>query len=120
MKCDEAKIHFTTAKGSAAQYGQLASRLLVISITGADQQETCIYLRPHVIIQRPVRVVGQNFLSGAVAVPHGLQTTVPVQQLEDGHKLLKLQHGAPPVGLQHELEGADARRGVLRLLSRAL
>jgi hypothetical protein len=46
-----------------------------------------------------------------------LQTSVPVQQLEDSHELLKLQHGLPLVRLQHVPEGTDARASLLDSLS---
>ena len=46
-------------------------------------------------------------LSRALPLPHRLQAAVPVEQLEDGHQLLELEHRLPPVGAQHEPEGAD-------------
>ena len=48
------------------------------------------------------------------------QGPVPVEELENGHELLKLQHGFALVGLQHEAEGADARVGVVGDLLTAL
>ena len=67
-----------------------------------------------------MRVVGHHLLSGTLALPHGFERAVPVQQLEDGHQLLEFQHGTPFVGLQHEAEGTDARIGVVRFIRIAL
>ena len=55
-------------------------------------------------------------LSGAAALAHRLEGAVPVQQLEDGHQLLELQHRPPLVRLQHEAEGADTRVRVVHFL----
>ena len=41
-------------------------------------------------------------------LPHGFETSVPVQQLKDGHQLLELEHRLVQVGLEHEPEGGDA------------
>ena len=46
-------------------------------------------------------------LSRTLPLPHGLEAAVPVEQLEDGHQLLELEHRLAPVGAQHEPEGAD-------------
>ena len=50
------------------------------------------HLGAHVVIQRPVGVVLDHLLSAALSLPHRLQWAVPVQQLEDRHHLLELQH----------------------------
>ena len=49
----------------------------------------------------------------ALESPSHLQGAVPVQQLEHGHQLLELEHGAALVGFQHEPERADACVGVI-------
>ena len=43
-----------------------------------------------------------------------------MEELEDGHQLLKLEHGLPPVRAQHEAEGPHARVGRVRALRTAL
>ena len=50
-------------------------------------------------------------LSRALPLPHRLQAAVPVEQLEDGHQFLELEHRLPPVGAEHEPEGADTGVG---------
>lgn len=78
------------------------------------------HLRAHVVVEGAVRVVGHHLLSGALALSHGFERAVPVQQLENGHQLLEFQHGPPFVGLQHEAEGADARIRIVRFVRIAL
>lgn len=78
------------------------------------------HLRSHVVVERPVRVVSDDFLARALALSHRLQRAVPVQQLEHGHELLELEHRAALVRFEHEAEGPDARVRVVRLVRVAL
>ena len=59
-------------------------------------------------------------LSRTLPLPHGLEAAVPVEQLEDGHQLLELEHRLAPVGAQHEPEGADPGVGCVDHCARAL
>lgn len=78
------------------------------------------HLRAHVVVERPVRVVGDHLLPGTLALAHRLQRAVPVQQLEHGHELLELEHRAALVRFEHEAKRADARVRVVRLVRVAL
>ena len=70
------------------------------------------HLGPHVIVQSSVGVVLDHLLSAALSLSHGLQRAVPVEELEDRHDLLELQHGLAEVLLQHEPVCSDARAGL--------
>ena len=74
------------------------------------------HLGAHVIVESAMRVMGHDLLTGALALAHGLQGSIPMEQLEHGHQLLKLEHRPSFVGLQHEPEGSDARVGIIRLV----
>lgn len=78
------------------------------------------HLRPHVVVEGPVGVVGDHLLPAALPLPHRLQAAVPVEQLEDRHQFLEFQHRPALVRLEHEPEGADARVGVVGFLGIAL
>ena len=47
-----------------------------------------------------------NLLPRTLPFSHCLQAAVPVKELKDRHQLLKLQHGFPKVGPEHEAKGA--------------
>ena len=49
-----------------------------------------------------------DLLARALPLPHGLEAAVPVEQLEDGHQLLELEHRLLQIRLQHVAEGGDA------------
>ena len=74
----------------------------------------------HVVVERASAVVVDDLLARALPLPHGLEAAVPVEQLEDGHQLLELEHGLPPVRAQHEAEGPHARVGRVSALRTAL
>jgi hypothetical protein len=48
-----------------------------------------------------------DLLSTALSLAHGLERAVPVEELEDGHELLELEHGLAQVLLQHEAVSSD-------------
>ena len=52
----------------------------------------------HVVVERASAVVVDDLLARALPLPHGLEAAVPVEELEDGHQLLELEHRLPPVG----------------------
>lgn len=87
---------FQLSLGERKFAAQHAGRLLL----ARDPVER--HLGPHVVIQRSVRVVSDDFLTRALALTHRFQRSVPVQQLENCHQLLELEHRAPLVRLEHE------------------
>ena len=60
-----------------------------------------------------------NLLAAALSLSHGLEGAVPVEELEDCHELLELQHGLPEVLLEHEAVRTDTRPAI-RLTPRSL
>ena len=62
----------------------------------------------HVVVERASAVVVDDLLARALPLPHGLEAAVPVEQLEDGHQLLELEHRLLQIRLQHVAEGGDA------------
>ena len=69
------------------------------------------HLRAHVVVQGALGVVLDDLLPGALSLAHGLEAAVPVEELEDGHELLELEHRLAEVGLEHEAKGAHAGAG---------
>ena len=59
------------------------------------------HLRAHIVIQRSMTVVLHHLLPAALPLPHRLQRPVPVQQLEDRHHLLELQHCLENMEIKH-------------------
>ena len=46
-------------------------------------------ISPHIIVEHPGAVVLDHLLPATLALPHGCQGTIPVEQLEHGHQFLK-------------------------------
>ena len=98
-----------------SQPGCLQFSLWEVEFPGNDARDLLLpgdpvqrHLGPHVVIQGPVTVVLDHLLPAALPLPHCLQRAVPVQQLEDRHDLLELQHGLPEVLVEHESVSPDA------------
>ena len=61
-----------------------------------------------------------HLLSTALTLAHRLERAVPMEQLENGHQLLELQHRFPKVLLQHEAVRANSSATVLHITAHSL
>lgn len=57
-----------------------------------------------------------DLLPGALSFAHRLQAAIPMEKLEDGHQLLKLEHCLSLVRLEHEPKCGDPGARVVLLV----